>query len=173
MEITEKHLEDAFQRMEIYAITGDKSEDEYHGILFAAGMMQNQLKCILKAESEEDLELSEEFAGECMRVLREMDGDLLSYKYKCGHGVIPVATNTTVKTLATYMEWKNDKRGICLECWLKRRRELRDDMKPKYVKKTVVIEVHTCPKCGGELEEEKGPDARELYHLKCSCGYKY
>lgn len=108
-----------------------------------------------------------------MRVLREMDGDLLSYRYKCGHGVEPVIMNTTVKTLATYMEWKNDKRGLCLDCWLKKRKELRDDMKPKYVKKTVVIEVPTCPKCGGGLEEEKDPDARELYHLKCSCGYKY
>lgn len=46
-------------------------------------------------------------------------------------------------------------------------------MKPKYVKKTVVVEVPTCPKCGKELEEEKDPDARTLYHLKCSCGYKY
>lgn len=85
-----EHLEEAFQRMEIYAIQGNKSEDEYHGILFAAGMMQNQLRCILKVESEEDLELSEEFAKECMRVLKEMDGDLLSYRYKCGHGVEPV-----------------------------------------------------------------------------------
>lgn len=173
MEITDKHLEDAFQRMEIYAITRDKSEDEYLGMLFAAGMIQNQLRCVLKAKSEEELEFSEEFAKECMRVLKEMDGDLLSYRYKCGHGVKPVIMNTTVKTLATYMEWKNDKRGLCLECWLKRRKELRDDLKPKFIKKIVVIKVPICPKCGGDLEEEKDADARILYHLKCSCGYKY
>lgn len=35
-----------------------------------------------------------------MRVLKEMDGDLLSYRYKCGHGVEPVILNTTVETLA-------------------------------------------------------------------------
>lgn len=173
MEITEKHLEDAFQRLEIYAIQNANNDDEYHGILFSAGIMKDQLRCVLKAGSEEDLEIHEEFARECMRILKEMDGDLLSYRYKCGHGVVPVVVNTTIETLATYMEWKNDKRGLCLECWLKKRKELRDDMKPEYVKKTVVVEIPVCPKCGGELEEEKDPDARILYHLKCSCGYRY
>ena len=42
---------------------------------------------------------------------------------------------------------------------------------PRYADKTVKVPV--CPRCGCELEEERNPDARTMYHFKCKCGYTY
>lgn len=121
MEITEKHLQEAFDRLEVYSVIHTKNSDEAHGIMFAAGIMQNHLRCVLKARSEEDYMISKEYAKECMRILNENDGDLLSYVYKCGHRLVPVILNTNIDSLVTYMEWKENSYGLCLECWLKQR----------------------------------------------------
>lgn len=121
MEITEEHLQEEFDRLEEYAIIRAKNSDEAHGIMHAALSMQTRLRGRLKAKSEEDYRLSGEYAKECIRILIETNGDLLSYKYKCGHKLVPVILNTNVDSLATYMEWKEKSDGLCLECWLKQR----------------------------------------------------
>lgn len=174
MEITEEHLREAFNSLELFSVKNGISEDEYSGILFAAGCMEMQLRAVLKAKSGEDLKLADEVAKECIRVLEET-GDLLSFKYKCGHTIEPIILNTTVDSLATYTDWKNSKSGLCLMCWLEQRRKWSNNLEPKYVRKvvTMAIEVPTCPKCGQLLEEEIDNDARMMYHLKCSCGYRY
>ena len=123
MEITEKHLQGAFDRLEEYSIIHAKNNDEAHGIMFATSIMKDRLMCVLKAKSEEDYRVSEEHAKECMRILKETNGDLLSYTYECGHGVMPIILNTNVDTLATYMEWKESNRGSCLVCWLEQKKK--------------------------------------------------
>lgn len=123
MEITEKHLQDEFDRLEEYSIIYARNNDEARGIMFAALRIQTRLRCVLKARSEEDYLVSEEYAKECMRILRETDGDLLYYKYRCGHKIVPVILNTNVDSLATYMEWKESNSGLCLTCWLKQKRK--------------------------------------------------
>lgn len=121
MEITEKHLEDEFIRLEVYALNIE-SEEQRQGIIFAAASMKMRLEVVLKAKSEEDLKLGEEFGKEVVRILEET-GELLSYKYRCGHGIKCVILNTTIDSLATYMEWKNSGGGLCLECWLNERKK--------------------------------------------------
>lgn len=123
MEITEEHLQEEFDRLEEYSIIHAKNNDEARGIMFAALRMQTRLRCVLKARSEEDYLVSEEYAKECVRILKESDGDVLSYAYKCGHGIVPVIPNTNVDSLATYMEWKESNSGLCLICWLKQKRK--------------------------------------------------
>lgn len=121
MKITEEHLKEAFQRLELHALKYAKSIEERQGIIFAAASMEIRLRAVLNAKSEEDLKLGREFGKEAVRILEET-GDLTSYKYKCGHGIKPVILNTTVDSLATYMEWKSSESGLCLECWLKEKK---------------------------------------------------
>lgn len=120
MEITEKHLEDIFQMLELHAWRYAKSKEECQGIIFAAGAMETRLRAVLKAKSEEDLKLGQEFGKEAIRILEET-GELLSYKYECGHTFEHIIINTSVDNLAAYMEWKASKGGICLTCWIKQK----------------------------------------------------
>lgn len=122
MEITEEHIQEELDRLEEYSIIRAKNNDEAHGVMFAALRMRTRLLCRLRAKSEEDYQLSEEYAKECMRILRETDGDLLSYTYKCGHKIVPIILNTNVDSLATYMEWKESNSGLCLVCWLEQKK---------------------------------------------------
>lgn len=50
------------------------------------------------------------------------------------------------------------------------------ETKPKIIWKKVVrtVMIPFCPKCGGEMEEEKNIDARTLWWYKCTkCDYKH
>lgn len=114
MEITEKHLEEAFEKLEIYAWK-EKNRDRREGIIFSASAMKDHLRCVLKAKSEEDLKFSRERADEYMRILKENNGDLLYYRYNCGHGV---DLNITADSLLKYIEWKENHSGLCFACWL-------------------------------------------------------
>ncbi len=74
-------------------------------------------------KSEEELILSREHTKECVRMLQLGNGDITAAKYDCGHSINPVIIDTDEFTLTTYIEWKHDDSGLCLECWLKRRKE--------------------------------------------------
>lgn len=123
MEITEEHLQEEFDRLEEYAIIHAKNSDEAHGIMHAALSMQTRLRGRLKTKSEEDYRLSGEYAKECIRILIETNGDLLSYKYKCGHKIVPVVLHTNVDSLATYVKWRENNNGLCLACWLEQNKD--------------------------------------------------
>jgi len=57
-----------------------------------------------------------------MNDMKKMNGDSLSNNYKCGHPKDAIIINTSADSLAVYNEWKNDKSGLCLKCWLKQRK---------------------------------------------------
>lgn len=121
MKITEKHLQDIFDEIEVDAAVKDVNEGR--GMILAALKMQNLLMLVLKVGSEEEFMLYREHAKECVRMLQLGDGDITVSKYDCGHPINPIIIDTDEFTLTTYMEWKHDNSGLCLECWLKRRKE--------------------------------------------------
>lgn len=123
MEITEDHLQRAFDELEEYAIKSGKSGVEYQTIVSTAWTMRTKLLAILRARSEEDLTLSKAIAKDLVKILEERNGDILSFKYKCGHDIRPAIINTTTGSLETYMEWKKDIEGLCIECWINKRKK--------------------------------------------------
>lgn len=131
MEITEKHLQDIYDEIEEEAIKNAKNGDEEHGRIFAAWSMQTKLRCVLDAKSEEDFEFRKEFAKELARMVVLGNGDITAVKYDCGHPINPVIINTNEFTLMMYMEWKNNSEGLCIECWLKNRKEKKIELKIK------------------------------------------
>ena len=47
-------------------------------------------------------------------------------------------------------------------------------MKPKFEKRTIVIEIAICPKCGHDLEKVVDPDAATMMIYRCNyCDYRY
>lgn len=57
-----------------------------------------------------------------MNDMKKTNEDSLSHNYKCGHPTDPVIINTTEDSLAVYNEWKSDKSGLCLKCWMEQRK---------------------------------------------------
>jgi len=123
MEITEDHLQQVFEDIETRAIKSGKKDLEYQAVVSTAWSMRTKLLSILRAKSEEDLNLSLAIAKDCVRTLEERNGDISSLKYKCGHHMRPAIIKTTADTLATYFEWKNDVEGLCIECWIEKKRK--------------------------------------------------
>ena len=121
MKIKESHIDEAFGRLEDYAIRCAKSSKERQSIIFAASRMKDILTGVIRAKSEKDLELSRVLGGYFVDILKKQDGDLLSFKYRCGHNINPVIINTTVRSLEIYTEWKNDHSDLCIECWMGKR----------------------------------------------------
>ena len=67
MQITKKHIDDIYERLEDFASHYD--EIEHNSILFAARMFRNELILVLMAKSEEDIQKSEEFAKKAMKIV--------------------------------------------------------------------------------------------------------
>lgn len=128
MEITEEHLQRIFEEFEENAIKSGKKGIEYQTIIHTAWSMRTKILVILRAKSEEDYRVSKAHAKEFMRILNENNGDILSYKYKCGHGIVPVVLNTEgIDSMETYMEWwTNNIECICIDCWMKKKRVKKD-----------------------------------------------
>ncbi len=122
MEITEDHLQKAFDELQEYAIKGGKKGIEYEAIVSTAWTMRTKLLNILKAKSEKDLLLSKIISEDIIGMLQTYHGDLSSPVYKCGHDVKPWIIKDVAGSLETYTEWKNDAEGLCIECWIKQKK---------------------------------------------------
>lgn len=122
MKITEDHLEEAFGKLEYYATKRAKSSKERQAIIFAASSMKDILLVVLRAKSGKDLALSRALGEYFADILKKQDGDLLSFKYECGHNIDPTIIDSTIVSLKIYTEWKNDNKGLCAECWMRKRK---------------------------------------------------
>lgn len=118
MEITEEHLQRTFDELEEYANKNSRNGEEYGAIVFAAWSMRTKLLSILRSASEKDLELTKMISKDFVKMLVGKGENASSLVYKCGHSVRPVIMNTVSGSLETYLEWKNDPEGICIECWM-------------------------------------------------------
>lgn len=123
MEITEDHLQKAFDELEEFAIKSGVDSVEYQTIVFAAWSMRTKLLAVLESKSEESLNLSLQIAKDCVKTLRERNENMFSIRYKCGHNMRPSIINTIAGSLTTYMEWKNDIDDLCIECWMKKKKD--------------------------------------------------
>lgn len=123
MEITEEHLQRAFDELEEYVIKSGKKGVEYQAIVSTAWSIRTKLLAILRAKSEEDFVLSREIAKDFVKILRVYDGDISSPIYKCGHEMKPWIIKDVAGSLETYTEWKNDTECLCIECWIKQKKD--------------------------------------------------
>ncbi len=84
----------------------------------------------------------------------------------------PIEENVPVAILFADFLWTEECKGI-EKPEIKKEDGSDTGTEPKYVHRAVIIKVPICPKCGLQLEEEKDPDARAMYHFKCPCGYTH
>jgi len=122
VEITEEHLQMVFDEIEERAIKSGKNGVELATIVYAAWSMRTKLLAILRAKSEEDLALMKMIGGHFVEMLEKYNGDISSHEYSCGHYLTPEIIYKVADSVGTYTEWRNDIEGLCIECWIMKKR---------------------------------------------------
>lgn len=121
MLITEEHLQRIFNEIEEYTIKNCDSSHDYEVTMSTAWIMRTKLLNVLRADSEEILELWKIISKDFMEILKKENGNLLNFKYSCGHTLRPDVIFSIIKSIGIHNEWKSDPNNLCVECWTKKK----------------------------------------------------
>lgn len=122
MEIKEEHLQTVFDEIEERAIKNGRKGVEFDVTVSVAWSMRTKLLAVLRSKSEDDLALTKMIGKDFAEMLERCNGNIISLRYTCGHGIDLPKIYSLAGSVGNYIEWGNDVEGLCVECWTKKKR---------------------------------------------------